>query len=238
MATTPDPSQNHLLAALPAEELACLAPDLELVALRLGQTVSEPDIPTSNAYFPTTAIISLVYNTEDGASTEVATIGNEGTVGVCIFTGGESTKNHAIVQNAGYAYRIKRQVLKDAFFRAAPLRRLLLHYTQALISQTAQSAVCNRHHSVDQQLCRWLLLSMDRLSTNQLTMTQERIANMLSVRRPSVTEAAWKLQHRGLIRYNRGKITVLDRAGLEARVCECYSTVKKEFDRLLLEHAI
>jgi CRP-like cAMP-binding protein len=184
-------------------------------------------------YFPTTSIVSLLYVMEDGASAEIAVVGNEGIVGVSLFMGGETTTSRAVVQSAGYAYRLKAQLLKDAFFRAGPLQRLLLRYTQALLTQMAQTAVCNRHHTVDQQLCRWLLLSVDRLPSNKLTMTQELIANMLGVRREGVTEAAGKLQHAGLIHYSRGHITVVDRPGLEARVCECYEVVKKEFDRLL-----
>lgn len=233
MSTVYDPGQNHLLAALPAEERQRLFPRLEFVALSLGETVSEPGVPMYYVYFPTTAIISLLYVMEDGASAEIAVVGNEGIVGVSIFMGGETTTSRAVVQSAGYAYRLKRQLLKDAFFRAGPMQRLLLRYTQALLTQMAQTAVCNRHHTVDQQLCRWLLLSLDRLSSNQLAMTQDLIANMLGVRREGVTEAAGKLQRIGLIHYSRGKITVLDRAGLESRVCECYAVVKKEFDRLL-----
>ena len=186
-----------------------------------------------NVYFPTTCIVSLLYVMEDGASAEIAVVGNEGIVGVSLFMGGESTTSRAVVQSAGHAYRLKGQLLKDAFFRAGPMQHLLLRYTQALLTQMAQTAVCNRHHSVDQQLCRWLLLSLDRLPSNELTMTQELIANMLGVRREGVTEAAGKLQRAGLIHYSRGHITVLDRPGLEARVCECYQVVKKEFDRLL-----
>ena len=183
--------------------------------------------------FPTTAIVSLLYVMEDRASAEIAVVGNEGIVGVSLFMGGETTTSRAVVQSAGHAYRLKGQLLKDAFFLAGPMQRLLLRYTQALLTQMAQTAVCNRHHSVDQQLCRWLLLSLDRLPSNELTMTQELIANMLGVRREGVTEAAGKLQHAGLIQYSRGHITVLDRAGLEARVCECYQVVKSEFERLL-----
>ena len=170
---------------------------------------------------------------EDGASAEIAVVGNEGIVGISVFMGGETTTSQAVVQSEGHAYRLKGQLLKDAFFRAGPMQRLLLRYTQALLTQMSQTAVCNRHHRIDQQLCRWLLLSLDRLPTNKLTMTQELIANMLGVRREGVTEAAGKLQRAGLIHYNRGKIDVVDRAGLEARVCECYQVVKKEFDRLL-----
>ena len=201
--------------------------------LPLGHTVCEPGVPMRHVYFPTTCIVSLLYVMEDGASAEIAVVGNEGIVGVSLFMGGETTTSRAVVQSAGHAYRLQGQLLKDAFFRAGPMQRLLLRYTQALLTQMAQTAVCNRHHSVDQQLCRWLLLSLDRLPSNELTMTQELIANMLGVRREGVTEAAGKLQHAGLIEYHRGHITVVDRPGLEARVCECYQVVKKEFDRLL-----
>jgi len=228
-----DPSQNHLLAALPADECARLLPNLEWVALPLGESLSEPGEQMRHVYFPTTAIVSLLYVMEDGASAEIAVVGNEGVVGVSLFMGGETTTSRAVVQSAGHGYRLNGQLLKDAFFRAGPMQRLLLRYTQALLTQMAQTAVCNRHHSVDQQLCRWLLLSLDRLSSNELVMTQELIANMLGVRREGVTEAAGKLQQAGLIEYQRGHITVLDRPGLEARVCECYAVVKMEFDRLL-----
>ena len=228
-----DPRQNHLLDALPAAERARLFPHLELVTLPLGDSVCEPGMPMRHVYFPTTAIVSLLYVMEDGASAEIAVVGNEGIVGISVFMGGETTTSRAVVQSEGHAYRLKGQLLKDAFFLAGPMQRLLLRYTQALLTQMAQTAVCNRHHSVDQQLCRWLLLSLDRLPSNELTMTQELIANMLGVRREGVTEAAGKLQHAGLIHYSRGHITVLDRPGLEARVCECYQVVKKEFDRLL-----
>ncbi len=228
-----DPRQNHLLAALPEEEGAHLLPHLERVPMPLGEAVCESGIPMRHVYFPTTCIVSLLYVMEDGASAEIAVVGNEGIVGVSLFMGGETTTSRAVVQSAGHAYRLKSQLLKDAFFRAGPMQRLLLRYTQALLTQMAQTAVCNRHHSVDQQLCRWLLLSLDRLPSNELAMTQELIANMLGVRREGVTEAAGTLQRAGLIRYRRGHITVLDRPGLEARVCECYSVVKREFDRLL-----
>jgi CRP-like cAMP-binding protein len=227
------PPRNQLLAALPADEYARIFPSLELVPLTLGDTLCESGIPAHHAYFPIDAIVSLLYVMEDGASAEIAVVGNEGVVGVSLFMGGETTTSRAVVQSAGRAYRVRAQLLKEEFFRAGPMQRLLLRYTQALLTQMAQTAVCNRHHTVDQQLCRWLLLSMDRLPSNQLTMTQELIANMLGVRREGVTEAAGKLQHDGLIEYRRGHITVVDRAGLEARVCECYAVVKKEFDRLL-----
>jgi CRP-like cAMP-binding protein len=230
-----DPRQNHLLAALPAEERGRLFPHLELVPMSLGDAVCEPGITMRHVYFPTTSIVSLLYVMEDGASAEIAVVGNEGIVGVSLFMGGETTTSRAVVQSAGHAYRLTGQLLKDAFFLAGPMQRVLLRYTQALLTQMSQTAVCNRHHSVDQQLCRWLLLSLDRLPSNELTMTQELIANMLGVRREGVTEAAGKLQQAGLIHYNRGKITVVDRPGLEARVCECYQVVKKEFDRLLPE---
>jgi CRP-like cAMP-binding protein len=233
MSTPHDPHQNHLLAALPIEEYARLVPDLEWVPLPLGEVLSEPGTQMRHVYFPTTAIVSLLYVMEDGASAEIAVVGNCGIVGVSLFMGGETTTSRAVVQSAGYAYRLKGQLLKNAFLHAGPMQRLLLRYTQALLTQMAQTAVCNRHHTVDQQLCRWLLLSLDRLESNELTMTQELIANMLGVRREGVTEAAGKLQQAGLIHYSRGKITVVDRPGLEARACECYAVVKKEFDRLL-----
>ena len=233
-----DPRQNHLLAALPAEDSVRLFPHLELVPMPLGNAVCEPGMTMRHVYFPTTAIISLLYVMEDGASAEIAVVGNEGIVGVSLFMGGETTTSRAVVQSAGHAYRLTTQHLKDAFIHAGPMQRLLLRYTQALLTQMAQTAVCNRHHSVDQQLCRWLLLSLDRLPSNELTMTQELIANMLGVRREGVTEAAGKLQRAGLIHYSRGKITVVDRPGLEARVCECYQVVKREFDRLLPENNV
>jgi CRP-like cAMP-binding protein len=228
-----DPRQNHLLAALPADEYARLLPDLEWVPTPLGHVLYEPGVKMRHVYFPTTSIVSLLYVMEDGASAEIAVVGNEGVVGVSLFMGGESTTSRAVVQSEGHAYRLKAQLLKDEFFRAGPMQRLLLRYTQALLTQMAQTAVCNRHHSLDQQFCRWLLLSLDRLSSNELAMTQELIANMLGVRREGVTEAAGNVQRAGLIHYNRGRITVLDRPGLEARACECYAVVKKEFDRLL-----
>jgi len=225
--------QNHLLAALPDDELERLNPHLELVPLLLGAVLYESGEQMRHVYFPADAIISLLYVMEDGASAEIAVVGNEGIVGISLFMGGETTPSRAIVQSAGHAYRLKGQLLKDEFYRAGPMQHLLLRYTQALLTQMSQTAVCNRHHTVDQQLCRWLLLSLDRLQSNELTMTQELIANMLGVRREGVTEAAGKLQHAGLIHYSRGKITVVDRPGVEARVCECYKVVKKEFDRLL-----
>jgi len=201
--------------------------------LPLGWAVYEAGDTQGYVYFPTTSIVSLLYVMEDGASAEIAVVGNEGVVGIALFMGGETTPSRAVVQSAGYAYRLRANVLKTEFGRGGNLQHLLLRYTQALITQMAQTAVCNRHHSVEQQLCRWLLLSLDRLPSNELTMTQELIANMLGVRREGVTEAAGKLQAEGLIQYSRGKITVLDRLHLEARVCECYAVVKREYDRLL-----
>jgi len=227
------PKQNHLLAALPADDYARLAPDLEPIPMPLGWAVYESGGQLSYLYFPTTSIVSLLYVMESGASAEIAIIGNEGLVGISLFMGGESTPSRAVVQSAGDAYRLRASVLKKEFALGGVLQQLALRYTQALITQMAQTAVCNRHHALDQQLCRWLLLSLDRLESNELLMTQELIANMLGVRREGVTEAAGKLQAEGLIRYNRGHIQVLDRAKLEKRVCECYAVVKKESDRLL-----
>ena len=227
------PKQNHLLDALPAQDYARLLPDLELTPMPLGWAVYESGGQMGYLYFPTTSIVSLLYVMESGASAEIAITGNEGLVGISLFMGGESTTNRAVVQSAGEGYRLKASILKREFALGAHLQHLALRYTQALITQMAQTAVCNRHHSVDQQLCRWLLLSLDRLPGNELRMTQELIANMLGVRREGVTEAAGNLQAAGLIHYSRGKITLLDRPGLERRVCECYAVVKKEFDRLL-----
>ncbi len=227
------PHQNHLLDALPASDYDRVASHLELMPLRLGDILYKPGGRLRYVYFPTTSIISLLYFLKDGASAEIAVVGNEGMLGISLFMGGETTPSHAVVQRAGHAFRLKASLLKDEFGRFGPTMHLLLRYTQALITQMAQTAVCNRHHSVDQQLCRWLLLSVDRLQTNDLSMTQELIANMLGVRREGVTGAAGKLQDAGLIQYRRGTITVLDRPGLEARVCECYQVVKAEFDRLL-----
>lgn len=227
------PQQNHLLAALPKTEFERLEPRLKLVPLSLGEVLYEPGSRLRHVYFPINSIVSLLYMMVDGASAEIAVVGNEGIIGISLFMGGETTPSRAVVQSAGHAYRLPGQLLKEEFTRGAAMQHLLLRYTQALITQMAQTAVCNRHHSVDQQLCRWLLLSLDRLSSNELVMTQELIANMLGVRREGVTEAAGKLQAVGLIHYSRGRITVLDRAGLEARTCECYSVVKKESDRLL-----
>jgi len=227
------PKQNHLLAALPAEDYARLLPDLDLVPMPLGEALYESGGHLQHVYFPTTSIVSLLYVMADGASAEIAVVGNEGILGVSLFMGGETTPSRAVVQSAGYGYRLKAQLLKNEFNRAGPVLHLLLRYTQALITQMAQTAVCNRYHSVEQQLCRWLLLSLDRLDSNQLNMTQELIANMLGVRREGVTESAGKLQRAGLIRYGRGRITIIDRPRLEKEVCECYGVVKREFDRLL-----
>ncbi len=229
----PSPHQNHLLDALPTSDFARIADHLELVPLALGDVLYESGVKLRHVYFPTTSIISLLYVLEDGASAEIAIVGNEGLLGISLFMGGETTPSRAVVQSSGSAFRLKARLLTNEFERFGPTMHLLLRYTQALITQMAQTAVCNRHHSVDQQLCRWLLLSLDRLSTNELSMTQELIANMLGVRREGVTEAASKLQKAGLIEYRRGKITVIDRPGVEARSCECYRVVKTEFDRLL-----
>jgi CRP-like cAMP-binding protein len=225
--------QNLLIAALPAAESQRWRPLLEPVDLPLGSVLHDSESRLSHVYFPTTAIVSLLYVLANGASAEIAVVGHEGIVGVSLFMGGESTTTRAVVQSAGKAYRLKSQLMKEEFNRAGPVLHLLLRYTQALITQMAQTAVCNRHHSLDQQLCRWLLLSLDRLPDSELVMTQELIANMLGVRREGVSEGALKLQQTGLIRYTRGRIMVLDRPGLEKRSCECYSVVKKEYDRLL-----
>ncbi len=228
-----DPLCNHLLAALPDAEWQRWQPLLEAVDLPLGHVLYESGRTLSHVYFPTTAIVSLLYVMADGASAEIAVVGNEGLVGISLFMGGESTPSRAVVQSAGQGWRLSAHAVKEAFEHTGPVMHLLLRYTQALITQMAQTAVCNRHHSLDQQLCRWLLLSLDRLQGNELVMTQELIANMLGVRREGVTEAALRLQHKGLISYSRGHIKVLDRPGLEARTCECYAVVKKEYDRLL-----
>jgi CRP-like cAMP-binding protein len=233
MSSLHSPSQNHLLAALPPDDFCLLSPHLELVPLALGQMLYEPDTQLRHAYFPTTSIVSLHYVTETGASAETAGVGREGVVGISLFMGGDTTSSSAVVQTAGHAYRLDRHVLKQAFNRAGLFQRLLLRYTQALMTQMAQTAACNRHHSVEQQLCRWLLLTLDRLPERELVMTQELVASMLGVRRESVTEAAGNLQNGGYIRYRRGHIAVLDRAGLEANTCECYGVVKKELNRLL-----
>jgi len=225
--------QNLLLAALPEAEYARLRSDLELIPMPLGWALYESGGQLSYMYFPTTSIVSLLYVMENGASAEIAITGSEGLVGISLFMGGESTPSRAVVQSAGKGYRLRASVVKKEFALGGNLQHLALRYTQALITQMAQTAVCNRHHALDQQLCRWLLLSLDRLQGNELLMTQELIANMLGVRREGVTEAAGKLQAAGLIHYSRGKITVLDRPKLEQRVCECYAVVKKEFDRLL-----
>jgi CRP-like cAMP-binding protein len=226
------PKENHLLAALPGAEWARWLPQLEWVDLPLGEVIYESGGPLSHVYFPTTAIVSLLYVMENGGSAEIAVVGNEGIVGISLFMGGESTPSRAVVQSAGQGFRLTADVIKEEFKRA-PVLHLLLRYTQALITQMAQTAVCNRHHSLDQQLCRWLLLSLDRLKGSELVMTQELISNMLGVRREGVTECALRLQRAGLIRYSRGRISVLDRPGLEARSCECYGVVKREYDRLL-----
>ena len=225
--------KNRLLAVLPESECARLSPHLEWVSLKLGQVLHESGVGLPHVYFPTDCIVSLLYVMENGESAEIAIVGNEGMVGVCLFMGGETTTSRAVVQSSGYAFRLKQSILKDEFKRSGVLQRLLLRYTQALFTQTSQTAVCNRHHSVQQQLCRWLLLSIDRLPEDKLTMTQSLIADMLGVRREGVTEAAGKLQTAGVISYSRGKITVLDRPLLERTCCECYSVVKKESDRLL-----
>ena len=229
----PDPQENHILDALPAGERERLFPHLKLVPMPLGMVVYESGDTLRHIYFPTDSIVSLLYVMKDGASAEIAVVGNEGAIGVALFMGGETTPSRAIVQSAGFAYRLTGKRLKEEFNRHGQMLHVLLRYTQSLITQMAQTAVCNRHHSVDQQLCRWLLLSLDRLPTSQLDMTQELIANMLGVRREGVTEAAGKLQKRGVIRYRRGQITVLDRELLEQLSCECYAVVKKESDRLL-----
>ena len=233
MALSPDPRKNHLLAALPDEEWQRWLPALEAVELPLGQALYEPGVTLDHAYFPTTAIVALMYVMESGASAEIAVVGNEGIVGISLFMGGESTPSRAVVLSAGQGFRLSSDALKQGFTQSDAIKRLLLRYTQALITQMAQTAVCNRHHALDQQLCRWLLLSLDRQTGDQLVMTQELIAHMLGVRREGVTEAALKLQAAGLIRYARGHISVLDRQGLERRSCECYAVVRKEYDRLL-----
>jgi CRP-like cAMP-binding protein len=225
--------RNHLLAALPAEVQERLLPRLGLINLPLGKVIYEPGAALRYVYFPIDSIVSLVYVTASGASAELAMVGNEGLIGVAVFMGGDTTPNRAVVQSAGVAYRLPVQRLKDEFNRHGEMLGLMLRYTQSLITQMAQTAVCNRHHSIEQQLCRWFLLSLDRLSGNELIMTQELIANMLGVRREGVTEAAGKLQKQGAIEYRRGHITVLDRAKLETSCCECYAVVKKETDRLL-----
>ena len=228
----PAPELNHLLGSLPAEDLARLKPHLGLVAMPLGWAVYESGGAQEYVYFPTTSIVSLLYVLANGASAEIAVVGNEGLVGIALFMGGETTPSRAVVQSAGHGYRLSAAVVKKEFDAGGALQYLVLRYTQALITQMTQTAVCNRHHSVDQQLCRWLLLSLDRLPGNELVMTQELIANMLGVRREGVTEAATKLQRAGVIQYSRGRITVLDRARLETLVCECYGVVRRETERL------
>lgn len=234
-ATVTNINPNKLLAALPADELARLGEHLQLVPLALGQMLYEPGTQLQHAYFPTTSIVSLHYVTESGASSEIAGVGNEGVVGISLFMGGNTTASSAVVQTAGFAYRLERRILMEEFGRADGFRTLLLRYTQALITQMGQTAVCNRRHSVEQQLCRWLLMTLDRVPSGQLVMTQELVASMLGVRREGITEAAGALQNAGLIRYRRGHISVLERKGLEARSCECYGVVKKEMDRLLTD---
>ena len=233
MTSLHDPRQNHLLAALPAAEFERLHPHLELVPMPLGEVLYESGGQLQHVYFPTTSIISLHYVMEDGSSAEIAGVGNEGILGISLFMGGNTTPSRAVIQTAGHGYRLKAQFMLEEFNRAGAMLRLLLRYTQALITQMSQTAVCNRHHSLEQQLCRWLLLTLDRLPSKELVMTQELVASMLGVRREGVTEAAGKLQHAGIISYRRGHITVLDRSGLETHSCECYKVVKKEFNRLL-----
>ena len=235
MPSLASPQQNHLLAALSAAEFDPLVAHLQLVPMQLGEILYDPGEQLQYAYFPTTSIVSLHYVIESGASAEIAGVGNEGVVGISLFMGGDTTPSSAVVQTAGHAYRLPRQVLKSEFERGGPLQRLLLRYTQALITQMAQTAVCNRHHSIEQQLCRWLLVTLDRVPSGQLVMTQELVASMLGVRREGITEAAGRLQQAGVIRYRRGHIAVLDRTGLEQRSCECYGVVKAEIDRLLTD---
>ena len=233
MSLAPGPDRNRLLAALPAAEFERLAPHLQLVALPLGEMLYEPGAQLQHAYFPASAIVSLHYVMESGASASVAGVGNEGMLGVSLFMGGDTTPSSAVVQTAGDAYRLERRLLKQEFDRSGPAQRLLLRYTQALMTQMSQTAVCNRHHSVEQQLCRWLLVTLDRLPSDKVVMTQEMVAGMLGVRRESIAEAAGKLQQAGVVQSRRGHLAVLERAGLEARVCECYAVVKHEFARLL-----
>ena len=232
MVSTKNVKQNQLLAAMPEAEWKRWLPNIEAVDLPLGKVLYEPGATLGHVYFPTTAIISLLYVLENGASAEIAVVGNEGLIGIALFMGGESTLNRAVVQSAGKGFMLPAQAMKDEFNRGGAVMHLLLRYTQALITQMSQTAVCNRHHSLDQQLCRWLLLSLDRLEGSELVMTQELISNMLGVRREGVTEAALHLQSAGLIKYSRGRISVLDRPGIEKRSCECYGVVKKEYDRL------
>jgi CRP-like cAMP-binding protein len=227
------PNQNHLLAALPTAEFERLAPHLELVPMLLGETLYEPGGQLQHVYFPTTAIVSLLYVLESGSSAEIAGVGNEGVLGISLFMGGNTTPSSAVVQTAGHGYRLQGKLLKDEFNRRGLMQGLLLRYTQALLTQMCQTAACNRHHAVEQQLCRWLLLTLDRLPSNELVMTQELVASALGVRRESITEAAGRLQRAGFVRYRRGHISVLQRSGLEAGACECYAVVKKELHRLL-----
>jgi CRP-like cAMP-binding protein len=229
------PNQNYLLAALPTAEFERITPHLELVAMPLGEVLYESGGQLQHVYFPTTAIVSLHYIMENGASAEIAGVGNEGVLGISLFMGGNTTPSRATVQTAGCGYRLKGRLMIEEFNRAGPMMRLMLRYTQALITQMSQTAVCNRHHSLEQQLCRWLLSTLDRLPSNELTMTQELIASMLGVRREGITETAGNLQRAGLISYRRGHITVLDRLGLESQACECYAVVKNEYDRLLCD---
>ena len=233
MSSPHNPNQNHLLAALPTAEFEPLAARLELVSMMLGDRLYEPGGQLQYAYFPTTAIVSLHYVMESGASSESSGVGNEGVIGISLFMGGDTTPSSAVVHTAGYAYRLQRRMVKQEFDRARSMQRLFLRYTQSLITQIAQTAVCNRLHSVDQQLCRWLLMTLDRIPSGELVMTQELIASMLGVRREGITAAAGKLQNAGYIRYRRGHIAVLDRSGLEIHACECYAVVKKESSRLL-----
>ena len=233
MPSTHSPNQNRLLASLPEAEFKRLSPHLGLVPLALGTMLYEPGGQMQHAYFPTTAIVSLHYVMESGASAETAGVGNEGVVGISLFMGGNTTPSSAVVQIAGHAYRLDGRLLKEEFNRAGLMQHLLLRYTQALLTQMSQTAACNRHHTVEQQLCRWLLLTLDRMATNELVMTQELVANMLGVRREGITEAAGRLQQAGIISYRRGHIAVLERSGLETRACECYAVVKKELARLL-----
>lgn len=233
MSPAHDPNQNYLLSALLDADFDRLSPHLELIPMRLGDVLYESGGKLHHVYFPTTSIVSLHYVLENGGSSEIAGVGNEGVLGISLFMGGNTTPSRAVVQTGGHGYRLKAPILMEEFNLAGPVMRLLLRYTQALITQMSQTAVCNRHHSVEQQLCRWLLLTLDRVPSNELTMTQELIANMLGVRREGVTEAAGRLQNKGFIRYRRGHITVVDRTGLEDDVCECYDVVKKEFSRLL-----
>jgi CRP-like cAMP-binding protein len=229
------PNQNQLLASLPTAEFERLAPHLELVTMRLGDALYEPGGQLQHVYFPTTSIVSLLYGLESGASAEIAAVGNEGILGIALFMGGDTTPSSGVVQTAGHGYRLQGRLLKAEFNRAGLMQRLLLRYTQALVTQMFQTAACNRHHSIEQQLCRWLLLTLDRLPSSELVMTQELVASILGVRREGITEAAGRLQRAGIIRYRRGHIAVLERAGLESRACECYAVVKNELTRLLCD---